>query len=349
MPKVRCVCGLNINAWQMATHLAGQRHQAELSRRGLSMQGSAAREGRQHVVPGTQPFTAASAPARCSCGQVSKFSSEAQRQEHLNGKKHSLGVRRMQRQTDAQQHSDESASDESMSDDNPMRPVGGGTRTGVPALSVTGSLCSCGEIVKLNSDQQRQEHLRGRKHQEGIQRTRPAQGPAQASDPGPTSTPSASNEGRRTHIPATAVRCDICNKLLHDVQAYYMHTQGEAHKRALTELAFTSISSGYIRCPICERDLPAARWEAHVEGDQYHCRRQQYADEAAQTQSAQLNRNGVSVTGEAGGIDFGTVEVDSVHVSSAECTLEVTVSNDVPGTLISLHWGQNAMFWAGIW
>ncbi|KAH9925154.1 uncharacterized protein B0H18DRAFT_1211575, partial [Fomitopsis serialis] len=120
------------------------------------------------------------------------------------------------------------------------------------------------------------------------------------------------------------------------MQAYDMHMQGDAHKRPLTELAFPSNSSGYIRCPICERDLPATRWEAHIETDQYHRRRQQYADVTAQTQSAQLNRNGVSVTGGAAGIDFGTVEVDSVHAVSAECTLEVTVSNDVPGTLISL-------------
>ncbi|KAH9925149.1 P-loop containing nucleoside triphosphate hydrolase protein [Fomitopsis serialis] len=160
--------------------------------------------------------------------------------------------------------------------------------------------------------------------------------PAQPPDAGPPPAPSSSNEGRRPHIPSTAVRCDICSILLDDMQAYRMHMQGGAHKRALTELAVASASSGYIRCPICERDLPAARWGSHVEGDQYHRRRQQYADVTAQTQSAQLNRNGVSVTGEAGGIDFGTVEVDSVHAFSAECTLEVTVSNDDPGTLISL-------------
>ncbi|KZT64423.1 P-loop containing nucleoside triphosphate hydrolase protein [Daedalea quercina L-15889] len=124
------------------------------------------------------------------------------------------------------------------------------------------------------------------------------------------------------------------------MQAYDAHKQGEAHKRALTELAFASIpqgtSSGYVRCPICERDLPAARWDAHVERDQYHRKRQKYADVTTQVHSARLNRNGVSVTGEASGIDFGVIEADAVHGSSADQMMEVTVSNEVSGSLITL-------------
>lgn len=123
------------------------------------------------------------------------------------------------------------------------------------------------------------------------------------------------------------------------MQAYDAHKQGEAHNRALTELALASTqnsASGYIRCPVCERDLPAARWDAHLARDQYHKKRQQYADVTVQVQSAHLNRNGISVTGEAGGIDFGIVEVADVRGLSAEQTMEITVSNEVAGSLISL-------------
>lgn len=140
-------------------------------------------------------------------------------------------------------------------------------------------------------------------------------------------------------IPSTAVRCDICKILLENMQAYDAHAHGEGHKHALTKLAFASTQNvilGYIRCPVCERDLPAAHWDAHLARDQYHRKRQQYADVTAQVQSAHLNRNGISVTGEAGGIDFGIVEVADVRGLSAEQTMEVTISNEAAGNLTSL-------------
>ena len=123
------------------------------------------------------------------------------------------------------------------------------------------------------------------------------------------------------------------------MQAYDAHKHGQAHNRALTELAFASTLntvSGYVRCPICERDLPAARWDAHLAQDQYHRKREQYADITAQVQSAHLNRSGISVTGEAGGIDFGIVEVADVRGLSTEQTMKISVSNEVERSLISM-------------
>lgn len=149
----------------------------------------------------------------------------------------------------------------------------------------------------------------------------------------------ATSPAQPPHIPSTVVRCDICNILLDSMQSYDAHKQGVAHRHALTELAFASTQnavSGYIRCPVCERDLPAARWDAHLAQDQYHSKRQQYADVTAQVQSAHLNRNGISITGEAGGIDFGIVEVADVRGLSAEHTMEIVISNEVAGSLVSL-------------
>lgn len=164
-------------------------------------------------------------------------------------------------------------------------------------------------------------------------------GAPKAHDEDTTQLDGAAGSEQPRRIPSTAVQCDICSILLESMQAYDAHKHGEAHKRALTKLAFASThdaASGYIRCPVCERDLPAARWDAHLARDQYHRKRQQYADMTAQVQSAHISRNGISVSGEAGGIDFGIVEVADVRGLSADQTMEVTISNEAAGSLISL-------------
>ncbi|KAH9829555.1 P-loop containing nucleoside triphosphate hydrolase protein [Rhodofomes roseus] len=253
-----------------------------------------------------------------------------------------MGPNTARRARQCRVHSDSAQSNPGSADPDPAA-----TPSSVPALSTIGVMCSCGEFIRLPNNQYRERHLQGRRHLDGLQRMRHSQGPSQASEPGPAPAPTTDERGRRAHIPSTTVRCDICSILLDDMPAYEAHKQGDAHRRALTELAFASASAtssstaAYIRCPVCERDLPAARWEAHVARDAYHRWREQYADVTAQVRSAEMNRNGVSVTGEAGGIDFGTLEADAVQGTSVEHTVEVTVSNDEPGSLITL---QSARF-----
>lgn len=119
------------------------------------------------------------------------------------------------------------------------------------------------------------------------------------------------------------------------MDAYDAHRLGPQHQRVLAELASGTVPSARVlTCTVCERDVPVVRWDTHVTEDQYHKRRQRFADITAETEQ---NRNGIVVSGVGGsGVDFGIVEVDAVSSVSPERTLEVTVINEIRGSLITL-------------
>lgn len=198
--------------------------------------------------------------------------------------------------------------------------------------------CTCGQAIKINSDRQMQEHLNGSRHRLGAQPThQSAAGPSAVPQPGPPRPPNptpSTTAGQPASRP-NEVRCDVCHILLDNMDAYDAHRLGPQHQRVLAELASGTVPSARVlTCTVCERDVPVVRWDTHVTEDQYHKRRQRFADITAETEQ---NRNGIVVSGVGGsGVDFGIVEVDAVSSVSPERTLEVTVINEIRGSLITL-------------
>ncbi|PCH37498.1 RNA helicase [Wolfiporia cocos MD-104 SS10] len=120
------------------------------------------------------------------------------------------------------------------------------------------------------------------------------------------------------------------------MNAYDAHKQRAARRRALAELASASGTSIHIRCSICERDVPATRWDNHITQDQYHLRQKRFADISAQVQAAAQNRNSITVSGEGAVINLGIIEAAGVQGLSPEQNAQITISNESREGLITL-------------
>jgi hypothetical protein len=78
-------------------------------------------------------------------------------------------------------------------------------------------------------------------------------------------------------------------------------------------------------CDICQCDVPGGGWDLHVRG-KAHCRN---ASMRASTvlQSAHRDKNGISVSSQDSGLDFGVVEPGRVSQTSKSFTLKVTIDS----------------------
>ena len=75
-------------------------------------------------------------------------------------------------------------------------------------------------------------------------------------------------------------------------------------------------------CDICQCGVPKGGWDSHIRG-RAHCRRAALRREAV-LQSAHRDRDGVAVSSQDAGLDFGVVDPGRVAQVSKSFTLKVT-------------------------
>jgi hypothetical protein len=93
-------------------------------------------------------------------------------------------------------------------------------------------------------------------------------------------------------------------------------------------------------CEVCQCDLPPGGWDLHAAG-RSHCRKSGLRTEAA-LQSAQRDRNGVSVPTQDAELDFGVVDPSDAPKVRKSFTLKVT-SETAEFMVLDPQWVSSAL------
>jgi len=93
-------------------------------------------------------------------------------------------------------------------------------------------------------------------------------------------------------------------------------------------------------CDVCQCDVPVGGWDTHVVG-KAHCRMAGLRTEAA-LQSAQRDRNGVSVPTQDDELDFGVVNPSAASKVVKSFTLKVT-SETAEFMVLDPQWTSSAL------
>jgi hypothetical protein len=93
-------------------------------------------------------------------------------------------------------------------------------------------------------------------------------------------------------------------------------------------------------CDACQCDVPGGGWDTHVVGRK-HCRKAGLRAEAA-LQSAQRDRNGVSIPTQDTELDFGVIDPGAVSKVSKSFTLKVT-SETAEFQVLNPQWTSNSL------
>lgn len=93
-------------------------------------------------------------------------------------------------------------------------------------------------------------------------------------------------------------------------------------------------------CDVCQRNVPGGGWDAHAAG-RAHCRNSGLRAEEV-LQSAQRDRNDVSVPTQDDELDFGVVEPSATSKVVKSFTLKVT-SDTAEFMVLDPQWVSNAL------
>jgi hypothetical protein len=99
-------------------------------------------------------------------------------------------------------------------------------------------------------------------------------------------------------------------------------------------------ASGIDFCDDCQCDVPSGGWDTHVAG-RVHCRKAGLRTEAA-LESAQRDRNGVSIPTQDADLDFGIIEPSAASKAEKSFTLKVT-SETAEFMVLDPQWTSSAL------
>lgn len=69
-------------------------------------------------------------------------------------------------------------------------------------------------------------------------------------------------------------------------------------------------SDDFTHCEVCDKDIPSYRWGFHLTYAA-HIGAQRLAATQAALNAAAQDKNGVTISGAVGGVDFGVIELES--------------------------------------
>ena len=92
-------------------------------------------------------------------------------------------------------------------------------------------------------------------------------------------------------------------------------------------------------CDVCQRDVPTGGWDTHAAG-RMHCRNIGLKTEAA-LQSAQKDRNGVSVPTQNAELDFGVV--DPSDASTVQKSFTLVTKQNAEFMILEPQWVSNSI------
>jgi hypothetical protein len=105
-------------------------------------------------------------------------------------------------------------------------------------------------------------------------------------------------------------------------------------------ILYYSKMSGTLFCDLCQCDVPSEGWNIHVEG-RAHCRKAGIKTENA-LQSAQRDRNGISIPSQDADLDFGVVDPSAASRAEKSFTLKVT-SKIAEFMVLDPQWTSSAL------
>jgi hypothetical protein len=109
------------------------------------------------------------------------------------------------------------------------------------------------------------------------------------------------------------------------------HTKGKRHTKVIKALQATAQNTAPIRvsnlqierdyqdvthCDVCDKDIPTFRWEFHLNHPEHLLTQRLVATRSALTHAAD-DKNGVKVSDETTGVDFGVIEPERAFGSSS--------------------------------
>ncbi|KAG9124506.1 hypothetical protein FRC07_011360 [Ceratobasidium sp. 392] len=161
----------------------------------------------------------------------------------------------------------------------------------------------------------------------------------------------AGKKHRATLRGSTAASCLVCPCTLSNSSPHTLtqHSQGQAHRRRLGELAgnapdpwYTLVENstvtGSIRCDACNSNVPSKLWNQHLLKET-HARRTRIAGFQSVLRETERDRHGVEVSHGVGtstdsdvavGIDFGVVDPST---SPQEIKKLITLRLNTPATV----------------
>ncbi|RDX46185.1 P-loop containing nucleoside triphosphate hydrolase protein [Lentinus brumalis] len=151
-------------------------------------------------------------------------------------------------------------------------------------------------------------------------------------------------------IPDTWIHCPVCDIQVLGPVVWKDHVLGGQHAKrsARQDLAPEDVQfvvppeSQYKSCALCKEAVPIRRWRGHVASPS-HTRREGHALLRSTFERSAQNRNGLTISHEESGLDFGVVGLEG---AIAGIQAEVSISASTPTSIlrveISCNVGQDA-------
>ena len=130
------------------------------------------------------------------------------------------------------------------------------------------------------------------------------------------------------------LRCSICDIVVVGSASWKQHVSGRRHRQnvqdqgAAVDLEPEEATSqaGYNYCTVCKTCVQERFWHSHPNSST-HRRRIRFAKFAAAFDEAAKDKHGITVSHQAGGLDFGIIDIPSAQDG---VSLNLLVKNSVP-------------------